>query len=179
MIPIFLGLTIANLALLGLTFGLGLFATDGGRPSGWYEYHLLLGIGAGLMAVLTHLAIYTYFMATTRWLGAAADKAGLALDRFVVPAARRKGRAFAVVMMTIVATMLTMFAGAGADPTRGALWPGEVHLALAGGLIVVHLGAAVAEYRLIGGQGALMDEALVLTNRQVGTGVQSSAAGAH
>lgn len=165
MVTIFLGLTISNLFLLILTAAVGLFATDGaGHPGDAYLYHLGLGVMTGLMAAVTHVAVYTYFMATTRWLGAAADKVGLSLGEFVEPALRRKSRAFLIVMGTIVATMVTMFAGAGADPTRGALWPAEVHLVLSLGLIVVHIMAAFAEYALIRSQGALMDRALAQVN---------------
>jgi len=166
MIAIFIGLTASNLLLLGAVFGIGLFVADGrGHPGALYEYHLGLGIAAGLMATLTHMAIYMYFMATTKWLGAAADKVGLDLAQFVQPAERRKRHAFSLVMTAIVMTMLTMFAGAGADPPRGALWPAEVHLVLAAVTVAVHLAVAAGEYRLITRQGTLMDQGLAAVNR--------------
>lgn len=160
---LFLGLHAANLLLLLVTFILGLLAIDGdARPTSMYTVHLAMGIGAGLMATAAHIATYMYFMATTKWLHAATDKAGLDIARFVKPAAANKSRVFTLIMAAIMITMLTMFAGAGADPTMVALWPGEVHLVMAATTIAANLIAALYEYRYIGRQAALMDEALAI-----------------
>lgn len=163
MIPLFLGLTAANLICLTVVFFLGLFVEDatGGR-SDLYTYHITLAIGAGLMTALCHVAVFTYFMATTKWLGAATDKAGLDPAVFVQPPARRKSRAFAVAMLAVVVTMLTMFLGAAADTI--AAMPGGVHLASGIAALLVNLACATAEYRLIKQQGALMDDALAAVN---------------
>src|SRR5689334_4317384 len=114
---LFLGLTAANLLLLSMVFGLGLFATDAGKPTSLYSYHISLAIAAGLMTLLAHLAVYTYFMATSRWLQAATDKANLDPQTYAAPALAGKRRVFPLAMAAIIFTMLTMFAGAGADPT--------------------------------------------------------------
>lgn len=161
MLAIFFGLTAANLLMLTGVFALGLGAVGPESvPTGLYPLHVALGIVAGLFATFTHVAVYTYFMATSKWLRAAADKAGLDLETIVAPALARKRRAFPVALGAVVLTMIAMFAGAGADPTVRPWWPGEVHLALAAMALAGHGLAALAEYRLIQGQSALMDRAI-------------------
>ncbi len=164
--PLFLGLTAANLLLLATVFAIGLFAVDpADKPTGLYSYHIALAIAAGMMTLLTHIAVYTYFMATSRWLQAASEKANLSLDDFAAPAFTAKRRVLSVVMTAIIAVMLTMFAGAAADPTVHPWWPGEVHMAVAGVAIAVNLFCALLEYKLIQSQGKLMDGALAILNR--------------
>ena len=68
MISLFLGLSTGNVLLLGLTMTLGWFASDAHTPTSLYVFHITIGIAAGLMATLTHTAVYMYFMATSRWL---------------------------------------------------------------------------------------------------------------
>lgn len=173
MIPLFLGLTIGNLAMLATVFTLGYATTR--QAGSVHDYHLLLGLGAGLMTTLTHLTVYTYHMATSRWLEAATDKAGLALERFVEPALRRKRKAFFAAMAAVGVTMLAMFAGAAADPTARPLISGAAHRWLALIAIAVNLAAAVVEFRLIRGQGALIDEALAAMNRQIDANERANA----
>ena len=59
MISLFLGLSTANLLLLGIVFVLGWTNTqDGGSPtSSLFAYHATLGIAAGFLTCLTHLAL--------------------------------------------------------------------------------------------------------------------------
>lgn len=161
MISLFLGLTGANLALLVVTLSMGLFAADAvGEPTRWYGLHVGVAIMSGMFCVLAQVAVYTYFMATTKWLGAATDKAALDPRRFVEPARRRKLFAFGVCMTPVAVVMLAMFAGAGADPTAGQpWWPAQVHLALAVAAVVINMVAAILQYRLIRAQGELIDEA--------------------
>ncbi len=162
MIALLLGLTSANLLLLAGTFMLGLGAVDANDlPTDLYNLHLILAIAAGLFTVLTHLSAYTYFMATCKWLAAAADRAALDLMRYVVPSLTRKRRVFAAAMSAVVVTMLTMFAGAGADPTLGRLWPAEVHLVLALFTLLINALVAGVELRHIRDQGMLIDQALL------------------
>lgn len=166
MIPLFLGLSVANVAVLCVVFGLGLGAVDAeGGATGPYAQHVAMGIAAGFLATGTHLATYTYFMATARWLQAATDKAGLDERRFVFPALERKKRALKVVMVALSVTMLTMFAGGGADPTAHPWFPGGLHLMLAVAAVGVNLIAAWVEFGLIRQQGAVMDEVLWILNR--------------
>lgn len=163
MTPLFFGLTAANLIILAIVFTLGLTAAGAGDgTSSLYTYHLAFGFTAGLMVLLTHLAVYVYFMATTKWLAAATDKVGFDPQRFSIPAQKAKRRSFVLVMSIITVTMLTMFAGAGADVTITRLWPGELHLALAVIAMAANLFGALAEYQIIRNQSRLMDEAVAL-----------------
>jgi hypothetical protein len=169
MLPLFLGLTAANLLLLSTVFAIGLFAVDPANVPTWlYSYHIALAIAAGMMTLLTHIATYTYFMATSRWLQAATEKANLNVNDFAAPAFAAKRRALPVAMTAIVAVMLTMFAGAASDPTVRPWWPGEVHMAVAGVAIAVNVFCAMLEYKLIQSQGKLMDGALAILNRMPG-----------
>ncbi len=172
MIPLFLGLTIANLLLLSGVFTLGILVRDGqGEMTAIYDYHILFAIVAGLIVVLVHLVTYTYFMATTKWLGAAVDKANLDPAVYHTPAAERKKRVFAIVMTAIGVTMLTMFAGAAAD-TVGL--PAMVHFIA--GIVTLAMNAlcAVAEFQCIREQGRLMDEALAVIHANPNLMVRSA-----
>jgi len=173
MIPLFLGLTAANLILLSAVFVIGLMTPGVEKPTWLYPYHLSLGIAAGLVTLAAHLAVYMYFMATARWLQAATDKANLNPQHFAAPALLGKRRVLPFVMGAIVAVMLTMFAGAGADPTLRPWWPGEVHLIVGAIAIVANALCALVEFKMIKEQGRLMDAALALLNRTPGVVVQS------
>lgn len=177
MIPLFLGLTAVNMLLLAGVFGLGLGATDAqGRPAALFALHITLGITSGLVCALTHSAVYTYFMATSRWLQAAADKADLDPARFVAGALARKTRALLVALAAILLTGAAMFAGAGTDPTMNRLWPPEVHWLLAASALAVNLASAWIEFGLIGDQGRLMDKVLAILNAAPDVGIKKTAA---
>lgn len=166
MIPLFLGLSAANILLLLISFGLGLSATDAGHsPTEMFSYHVAIGIATGLMTTLTHVSVYTYFMATSKWLHAAADKAGLAEGRYVQPSLARKKKIFAIVMAAIGVTVLTMIVGAASDPTVPDPWvPEGLHMAMAFLSLAVNAAAAAAQFPLIRWQGHLIDEALAGVN---------------
>ena len=169
MLSLFLGLQIANHAVLLIVFTVGLwfgvlFDEGAGGYGGLYPFHVGLGIAAGLLCTAANLGVYTYFMATHKWLWAASEKAGVALGTYVEPAQRNKSRAFPATMGPIVATMLAMFAGAAADRTLAAWWPGEVHLGVAAAAVAVNLLGALRQFHLIRSQQRLMDAALALFN---------------
>lgn len=167
MLTLFLGLHSASLLLLCAVFGMGLMTIDSaGKPTGVYHYHLAGGIAAGLVVTLAHVSVYTYFMATTKWLQAACEKCGLDLATHVAPSMSRKRKALWTAMAAIGVTMVTMFAGAGADRTMRPLWPAETHLVIAAVAIAVNLLCAIAEYRFIRAQGKLMDDTLAEVNRE-------------
>jgi hypothetical protein len=169
MFPLFLGLTAANLMLLVTVFVIGLFVVDHTQtPTAAFDWHMPLGIAAGLMAAFTHVAVYMYHMATARWLEAATDKVGVPVARWVTPALARKRKVFFVMIGTIAATMVTMFSGVLADPTMNPLLPGEVHLLIGALAIAANVGAALSEARHIRRQGLLMDDALAVLNQTGG-----------
>lgn len=160
MITLFIGLTAANLLSLTAVFVVGLVLKDGGgEPGSLYSIHITLGIIAGLLCALTHVTIFTYFMATTKWLGAATYKAALDHNQFVANSLQRKKHAFRLVMIAITTTTLTMIGGAGADSAAAPLWPPQVHLLLATVTIAVNFLCALSEYKLIAVQGRQIKEA--------------------
>ena len=157
MIYLFGGLTAANLLLLATVFTLGPGAIDAqGEPTKLYEVHLLFGVAAGLMCALVHVTVFTYFVATSKWLADAADKAALEEAQYVAPSLQRKLRAFLLAMAAFGITFVTMIAGAGGDPTMRLLWPGGIHFMLAAATLVMNLLCALGEYHLIRRQGALI-----------------------
>ena len=173
MIPLFIGMTVSNLLLLCGVFAMGLFVIGAdGKTTGLYAYHIALAIAAAFVTLGTHVGVYMYFMATSRWLQAATDKAGLYAKLFVAPALHNKRRVFPVIMMPILAIMCASFAGAGADRTLAPMWRPEVHLATALLAIVINIFAAMLELKFIKVQGALMDQALVILNQKPGVVVE-------
>ncbi len=166
MISLFLGLSTANVLLLGCVFGLGLFATDAAaKPTGVYVLHVSMAIAAGLMTTLTHVGVYTYFMATHKWLLAATHKADLDHARFVAPPLARKARALKLALAGIGATLLAMFAGAATDPTLPSRWvPAPLHLASGLAAVAINGISALAQFPIVRQQSQLIDEALAILN---------------
>lgn len=166
MISLFIGLNTANILLLTCTFGLGLFATgQGAQPTQVFTLHITLGIAAGLMCTLTHVATYTYFMATTKWLGAATNKANLDPTQFVTPTLARKHRALWITLSVIALTLLAMFAGAAVDPTMpNRPLPPVAHLIMGIVALAANLVGAIAQFSLVYAQTHLIDDALDILN---------------
>ena len=165
MTTLFLGLTAANLIALLIAFALGFVSIQGDEPSAFYARHLLIGLTSGLLCALTHVSVFTYFMATSKWLQAATEKAALKPQAYVIPSLVRKGRALRLAMTAILITIVMMVAGAGADPTINPLWPSNIHLVLAVAAIIVNCLCAMGEYRLIAEQARLMDQAAMILGR--------------
>lgn len=172
MIPIFLGLSAANLLLLCMVFVLGFRVDTTDVPIHWYHHHTALGVAVGLIATLTHVVVYTYFMATCKWLQAATDRAVLESARYVEPALASKSRIFGIVIGAIAATMLVLFTGAALDSGLRPRSSSQVHLIAAVLALAVHVICAVAEYHQIRAQGRLMDEALAILNRSSDVSVE-------
>ena len=159
MVRLFIGLSSAHLLLLCGVFMLGLWA---GQDLSLRQGHIMLGIGAAVMTAFTHVAVFTYFMATAKWLIAATAKADLEPHRFVQPAYHRKGRSLVLAMTAIMVTFAAVFAGAAVDTIREV--PPALHLGAALAAILANLVCAAGECRLIRQQGALMDQALEALN---------------
>lgn len=165
MLKLFTGLACANMIVLIGTFLIGPFAvSQGNTPTDLYAYHITMGVASCLLATVTHLAVFTYFMATSKWLEAASDKAGLDRTQYVAPAYTQKRGAIKLAMIGIGVMLLAVFAGAGADPTVNPLWPSGVHMTTAIIALSVNLGCMLGEAKLIKQQGKLMDQALAVFN---------------
>lgn len=165
MIPLFLGLTLANLIILCLVAGQGFASVGSTGEAGITHVHVVLGVASGFMSVMTHVVVYMYHMATSRWLRAATHKLVIGDDRFVDPAFARKRKVMIFVMPTILLSMVNLFVGAAADAGSNTGSMGQVHTVLAMVTIAVNFAAAVGEFACIRGQGRLMDDALAELNR--------------
>src|SRR2546421_4801150 len=75
MIPLFLGLTLANLAALLGTIAIGYLASSGGAA--WQGKHMVAGALAAIFCVAVHCIVFTYFLATAKWIEHAVVVKGL------------------------------------------------------------------------------------------------------
>src|SRR5881392_1430699 len=63
MIPLFVGLTLVNLLCLGVTMALGYWA-----PAQSRHLHILAGALSALVCCAVHCVVFTYFIATAKWV---------------------------------------------------------------------------------------------------------------
>jgi hypothetical protein len=158
MIPLFIGLTLVNLLGLATATALGYAAKSGYAVGPW---HVLSGALAALVCCAVHCVVFTYFVATAKWVQHAV--AVKRLDPAVAAPTRSfKAQAFPAALLAMASTFAAAIAGAGADNFAGA-WPGWHH-ALAIGAFAVNLLAAAVEFRAIGRNGRLIDGVLELAN---------------
>src|SRR4051794_34433628 len=66
MIPLFLGLTLVNLLGLGATVALG-YSRTGNDPAA-ASRHILFGALSSLACCGVHCVVFTYFIATAKWV---------------------------------------------------------------------------------------------------------------
>jgi hypothetical protein len=154
MIPLFLGLSAANLLCLTVTLALGYAVSFAGTQ--WATYHQLAGILATIVCCGVHCVVFTYFIATAKWVQhAIAVKhldAGLA-----APTRSFKAQAFPAALIAMASVCLAAFVGAAS--VGYALRPIYHHVAA-----LVALGANVivllVEHRAIRRNGRLIDDVL-------------------
>jgi hypothetical protein len=154
MIPLFLGLTIANLAALLATVALGYVAVSGNASiRGW---HMLGGTLAAILCIAVHCIVFTYFIATAKWIQHAVTVKGLDAT-YVTPTRSFKVLAFPAALGAIQAVFNTANFGAAAEThVLGTIW----HHLMALGAIGVNLFAAAVEYGAIQRNGRLIDRIL-------------------
>lgn len=158
MIPLFVGLTLVNLVGLGTAAGLGYAAKAGYAVGPW---HVLAGALAAIVCCAVHCVVFTYFVATAKWVGHAI--AVKRLDPALgAPIRSFKAQAFPAAMLAMASTFAAAIAGAGAD-NFGRGWP-PWHHALALGAIAVNVLMALVELRAIRSHGRLIDSVLALIN---------------
>ncbi len=153
---------------MSITFCVGLFVTDpqGAFQTRYHDMHMLLGMGTGLLCFAAHIIVFMYFMATSRWIQAATDKANLKQLQYAEPALKHKTQAFALAMIAILSTMLTMIAGASTDVPLGSapLIPPTVHMGIAMVMIATNGYIALRQFKIIQMQKKLMDDVLHILN---------------
>src|SRR4051812_27975281 len=155
MIPLFLGLTIANLTALLITTALGYIGAGTG-PSSLRTLHMVAGFLAALLCVAVHCTVFTYFMATSKWVRHAVNVKGLDAT-YVAPTRSFKAQAYPAALGAMFVVFLTAIFGAAVD--NQVLRPGWHHtLALTS--VGINLLAAIMEYGAISRNGKLIDQLL-------------------
>ena len=153
MTSLFLGLTIANLVALLTTVGLGYAAVG---QDGWRPWHMLAGALSALLCIAVHCVVFTYFIATAKWVRHAVAVKRLD-EAYVTPTRSFKAQAFPAALGAMLAVFLTAIFGAAVD--NHMLAPAWHHGA-ALGAVAVNLLAAAVEYGAIGRNGRLIDRIL-------------------
>lgn len=153
MIPLFLGLTLANVLGLATALTLGYMSLARGavRP-----YHLLAGALAAILCIAVHSIVFTYFIATAKWIQHAVVVRGLD-PALAAPTRSFKAMAFPAALLCMLAVFAAAVMGALHD-TYGM--SRTVHHLAALGAIVVNLGGAAVEFAAIARNGRLIDEIL-------------------
>ena len=154
MISLFLGLTIANLTALLVTIGLGY--AGAGSTGTLRAWHMLAGTMTVLLCIAVHCVVFTYFIATAKWIQHAVTVKHLDAG-YTAPTRSFKAQAFPAALMAMFAVFIAAMFGAATDSgVASATWH---HLA-ALTAFAVNLGAAVIEYTAIHRNARLIDQLL-------------------
>ena len=158
MIPLFIGLTLANLLGLCAAGALGYASREGYAVGPW---HILAGAMASLVCCGVHCVVFTYFVATAKWVQHAVTVKQLD-PSLTAPTRSFKAQAFPAAMLAIAVVFLTAFVGAAADNYHGRYhaW----HHALGVAALVTNVVVALVEYRAIDRNARLIDGVLALIN---------------
>ena len=154
MIPLFLGLTLANLTALLATIALGYAAMP--ATSALRSWHMLAGALTALLCVAVHCIVFTYFIATAKWIQHAATVKRLDAD-YTAPTRSFKAQAFPAALAAMAIVFITAVFGAATD--NQIISPAWHHL-LALTAFAVNLAAAAIEYNAISHNGQLIDQIL-------------------
>ncbi len=154
MIPLFLGLTIANLTALLITIALGYFSIA--APGSLRTLHMVAGFLTALLSVTVHCTVFTYFMATSKWVQHAVTVKGLDAA-YVAPTRSFKAQAYPAALGAMFVVFLTAIFGAAVD---NQMLRSGWHHAMALTSVGINLLAAVTEYGAISRNGKLIDQLL-------------------
>jgi len=158
MIPLVLGLTLVNLLCLGTATALGYMSpADAGESKGM---HILAGALATLVCVGVHCVVFTYFVATAKWVQHAVLVKQLDAS-LAEPTRSFKKQAFPAALLAMAIVFATAILGAARD-NYGI--PRAWHHAFAIAALVVNLAVAAVEYRAIARNGRLIDSILAKIN---------------
>ena len=165
MIPLFLGLTLVNLLCLGTATALGYMSLgDAGESKGM---HILAGALATLVCVGVHCVVFTYFVATAKWVQHAVLVKQLDAS-LAEPTRSFKKQAFPAALLAMAVTFAAALCGAarvsyGVSPTY--------HHVAAWIAVATNVAVALAEYRAIERNGRLIKGILNQINGAAGTAV--------
>jgi hypothetical protein len=156
MIVLFLGLMLANFVLLIGTAMLGYMGMSGGIGS----WHRLAGALAAMVCCGVHCVVFTYFVATGKWVAHAILVKGLE-PKLAEPIGPLRRGAFVAALSVIGLTIATAIVGAAVD--NQYLSP-PWHQVLAILLLAGNGVAAFVEYRCIRDNGLVIDAILARIN---------------
>jgi hypothetical protein len=153
-IPLFLGLTLFNLICLLVTASLGYGVLFAGAK--YAPYHQLTGSLATVACCAVHCVVFTYFIATAKWVQHAIDVKRLD-QSLAAPTRSFRKQAFPAAILAMSLVFITAVVGVATFSYRiRPIW----HHTLSWVSIVVNLLVAVVEYRAIVRNGALIDSIL-------------------
>jgi hypothetical protein len=168
MIPLFLGLTCANLLALTLALILGYFVKS--DPTSWGTYHQLAGVLAAMTCMAVHCIVFTYFVATAKWAQHAVSVKQLD-PALTAPTRSFKAQAFPAALLAMTVVFVT--AVAGAATFSGYFRSPLVHHVLAWVSVGVNVVVAWIEYRAVARNGALIDTILAQITPTAAVGAES------
>ena len=154
MIPLFIGLTLVNLLLMVAAGALGYASRSGYAVGPW---HILAGAMAALICVAVNCVVFTYFVATAKWVQHAVLVKRLD-PALASPTRSFKAQAFPAALLAMAAVFITAVVGAAADNYHGR-WHAWHH-ALAVSSFAVNVLVALVEYRAIDRNARLIDGVL-------------------
>jgi hypothetical protein len=158
MIPLFLGLTLVNLLCLGTATALGYMSLgDAGASKGT---HILAGALGTLVCVGVHCVVFTYFIATAKWVQHAVLVKRLD-PSLAAPTRSFKMQAFPAALLGMSIVFVTAILGAARD-NYGI--PRAWHHGFAIASVVVNVLVAFIELRAIRRNGVLIDGILERLN---------------
>lgn len=158
MIQLFLGLTVFNLLCLSITAALGYAVMITGPR--WGSYHQLVGVLSTISCMAVHCIVFTYFIATAKWVLHAIELKRLD-PALAAPTRSFKSQAFPAAVLAMASTFAAAVVGAATFSYGIApLW----HHVLALLAIAINAAVAVVEYRSIGRNAALIDQILEQVN---------------
>jgi len=158
MIPLFVGVTIVNLLALTTAALIGYLSAHG--HADLKSWHLLIGVLATFICIAAHCIVFTYFIATAKWVQHAVNVKHLDAA-LTEPTRSFRAQAFPAALLAIAITFATAIMGAAHDSylTRG-VW----HWGLALVALAVNVLVAAIEYRAIDRNGRLIDRILAQIN---------------
>src|SRR6185437_1054130 len=157
MIPLFIGLTLVNFLCLGLAATLGYLSAHGSPLHGT---HVLAGALAAFVCVAVHCVVFTYFIATAKWVQHAVMVKKLD-PTLAAPTRSFKRQAFPAALLAMASTFAAAMLGAELD---NYMVPRMAHLIAALIALAVNVIVAFIELRAIGRNAKLIDSILAIIN---------------
>jgi hypothetical protein len=157
-VPLFIGVTLVNLICLGTAVTIGYLSAYQPALKSW---HLLTGVLATFTCVAVHCIVFTYFMATSKWVQHAVTVKRLDAS-FAAPTRSFRAQAFPAALVAILSVFIAAILGAAHD---NYATPRSWHRSMALASLVINAAVALIEYRAIARNGKLIDDVLATIRR--------------